>query len=51
MLAPVRVLGLDVRLEPVATPSRRERNREAKSVSGVERVLGMERLGLLSFQL
>jgi hypothetical protein len=49
--APVLVLGLGVGLALVPTPSRKERNRDAKSVSGVERVLGMERLGLYDFQL
>jgi hypothetical protein len=49
--APVLVLGLAVGLAFVPTPSRKERNRDAKSVSGVERVLGMERLGLYDFQL
>ncbi len=44
-------LGLGLWLELVPAPSRKERNRDAKSVSGVERVRGMERGGLHDFQL
>jgi hypothetical protein len=48
MPTPALLLGLGLALVP--TPSRKERNRDAKSVSGVERVRGIERLGLHDFQ-
>jgi hypothetical protein len=48
---PTRVLVFVPGLGLVPPPSRKERNRDAKSVSGVERVLGMERIGLYGFQL
>ena len=51
MPEPAPVLGLGLGLGLMPTPSRKERNRDAKSVSGVERVRGMERLGLRDFQL
>ncbi len=43
----VPVLGLRV----VPKPPRKERSREAKSVSGDKRAFGMERLDLLIYQL
>ena len=45
------VLGQWLGLTLVPTPSRKERNRDARSVSGVGRVRGIERLGLHDFQL